>query len=267
MIEQGRAPSMDEPHAHAPPGPIGAPAWSRGDEPEDAAVVAEVLAGDVEAFAIIVRRYRDSYARFAAGMLDDVDAAEDALHAAFVRAFRTLDRCADPSRFGAWLYRLAASECLARSPKPVPARERVSTIAALPVDERAALLLHRVEELTLDEMAELTGEAAPVLAARLERAERRLRPGAGADESSSSRAPVTLSASFGARVMDSVRVESRVQRRVAERRVTPPESRAAVTAPAPSWWRRRFTVTVTPAKVMGAVALVALIAAVAAWLG
>lgn len=264
MIEQGRASSMDEPLEHAPPGPVGAPPWSHGDEPEDAAVIAEVRAGDVESFAVVVRRYRDSYARFAAAMLGDVDAAEDALHAAFVRAYRTLDRCRDPERFGAWLYRLVAAECVARAPQPAAPRDRASSIAGLPAAERAVLLLQRVEELSIEEMAELTGEGAAALRERLARAERRLRVGEGADLPELSTAPVALSPSFGARVMDTVRVEARVQRRVAERRVTPTES-PTVPAAAPSWWRRRVTVTVTPAKVVAALALLAVVAASVAW--
>lgn len=231
--------------AHAPPDAAAAVTWSSSADPVDADVVGEVLAGDVESYAVLVRRYRDSYARFAVGMLGDANAVEDALHAAFVRAFRTLDRCPSPSPFGAWLYRLVAAECLARAPRPPVVRERAATPLDLPPEEREALLLHRAEELTLDEIAELTGHGPDLLRERLARAERRLGPNAIA------KAPAAPSASFGARVMDSVRVEARVRRRVAERRSTPREAMAAVAEAAPRerWWSRRTTVTLTPGRV------------------
>jgi len=77
----------------------------------DAEVVAAVLAGDASAFAILLGRYRDSYTRFAVRMLGDREDADDALQSAFVRAYRNLATCEDPSRFGAWLHRIAINEC------------------------------------------------------------------------------------------------------------------------------------------------------------
>lgn len=262
MIEPGRPAPASEATTHLPPEPMGAPAWSSGAEPGDAAVVAEVLAGDIEAFAILVRRYRDSYTRFVVGMLGDAGEADDALHTAFVRAYRTLDRCPDPARFGAWLFRLVAAECATRAPQRASAGDRAATLAALSPDGRVALLLHHVEELSLDEMAELTGEAASSLRESLARAERRLRGGAAGAIPASARAPATLGASFGARVMDSVRVEARVRRRVAERGVTPTDA-PVVPAPMPSWWRRPVTFTLLPGRLLLLAILVLAIAAAA----
>ncbi|PYP73815.1 MAG: hypothetical protein DMD41_04270, partial [Gemmatimonadetes bacterium] len=53
-------------------------------------MVRAVLAGDVEQFAVLVRRYRDRYARYAAHMLGSADAAEDAIQDALIRAFDQL---------------------------------------------------------------------------------------------------------------------------------------------------------------------------------
>src|SRR3989454_3331484 len=70
----------------------------------DGEVVRRVLAGDAGAYAMLVARYRDRLGRYAVHMLGDRQDAEEALQDAFVRAHRSLARCDDPERFGAWLY-------------------------------------------------------------------------------------------------------------------------------------------------------------------
>jgi len=62
-------------------------------EATDAEVVRAVLAGDVERYAVLVRRYRDRFARYAARMLGSRDVAEDAVQDALVRAFDRLADC------------------------------------------------------------------------------------------------------------------------------------------------------------------------------
>ena len=87
----------------------------RPDAPSDAECVGAVLAGDAEAFATLVERYQHEYMRFAVRMLGSREDADDALQAAFVRAYRALAQCRDPGRFGAWLYRIVANECRTRA--------------------------------------------------------------------------------------------------------------------------------------------------------
>ena len=65
-------------------------------ELSDAALVDIVLRGESEAYARLVARYRDRYARFALHMLGNREDAEEALQDAFVRAYRSLHRCGDP---------------------------------------------------------------------------------------------------------------------------------------------------------------------------
>jgi RNA polymerase sigma-70 factor (ECF subfamily) len=54
----------------------------------DASLVAGALAGNLDAFAALVHRYRDSYTRFAVRMLGDLADAEDVLQSVWMRAFR-----------------------------------------------------------------------------------------------------------------------------------------------------------------------------------
>src|SRR5689334_25108271 len=82
-----------------------------GMESSDAALVARVLHGEVNAYSVLVSRYRDKYARYAVHMLGDREDAEEALQDAFVRAYRSLERCDDPARFGAWLYGILVNRC------------------------------------------------------------------------------------------------------------------------------------------------------------
>jgi len=66
----------------------------------DAETVAQVLAGDSAAYAILVGRYRVQFARYATRMLGNREDAEEALQDAFLRAYRSLAKCEDPARFG-----------------------------------------------------------------------------------------------------------------------------------------------------------------------
>src|SRR5258705_3979055 len=82
-----------------------------GMESSDAALVTRVLQGEVNAYSALVSRYRDKYARYAVHMLGNREDAEEALQDAFTRAYRSLARCEDPERFGAWLFRILVNRC------------------------------------------------------------------------------------------------------------------------------------------------------------
>lgn len=167
----------------------------------DAVLVVQTREGDQLAFAELVRRHRDRHARFATRLLGDSDEAEDVLQSVFVRAFRHIDRCDDPERFGAWLHRIVVNECRTfatrrgrrelRLVRDEQVMERVVTedavgdpalrmriaeaLGTLPVDQREAFLLKHVEELEYEEMAEVTGAGVSALKMRVKRAIERLR--------------------------------------------------------------------------------------------
>ena len=165
---------------------------------DDADVVARVLAGDGEAFGILIRRYEPGLLRFATRMLGNPDAAADAVAESLVRAYRHLAQCRDPSRLRSWLYRITGNRCrshLARrhttdiplSEAPAPAlaeasdtwellerREQVALVdralAALPAEKREAFVLKHVEGMSYEEMAAVTGARIPTLKMRVHRA-------------------------------------------------------------------------------------------------
>jgi RNA polymerase sigma-70 factor, ECF subfamily len=169
----------------------------------DEEAIVRVLAGEADAFAAIVHRYRDNYARFATRMVGNRADAEDVLQLAFVRAYRALDQCRNPARFGPWFYQIVVNECRAFATRRTR-RERwyaadesalagiaVEEPAAggdgptlgeiqraldqLPVEQREAFVLKHVEEVDYETMSELTGAGVSALKMRVKRACDRLR--------------------------------------------------------------------------------------------
>ena len=167
----------------------------------DAALIGRVLEGDVQAYGVLVARYRDRYARYAVHMLGNREDAEEVLQDSFVRAYRSLARCADRERFGAWLFRILANRCrtaggrrgrhervlvhddaalVAAAEGPVAERaawreEIVRALARLDSDQREAFLMKHVEELSYEEMTEITGVGISALKMRVKRACDRMR--------------------------------------------------------------------------------------------
>lgn len=81
----------------------------------DAEAVQAVLGGDVEQYAVLVRRYRDRYAGYATRLLGSVDAAEDAMQEAFIRAYDNLGQCRNPENFRGWFFLILRNCCYAEA--------------------------------------------------------------------------------------------------------------------------------------------------------
>jgi RNA polymerase sigma-70 factor (ECF subfamily) len=170
------------------------------DAPSDEALVAATQLGDTSAFAELSRRYRNSYLRFAVRMVGNHDDAEDALQSAFIRAYRAMGQCRDPSRVRAWLYQIVANECRSlairrkrrerRIVRDEPAMRAASVeppadqnimedveyaLMQLDVDQREAFIMKHVEQLSYEEMVEITGDGISALKMRVKRACARLR--------------------------------------------------------------------------------------------
>jgi len=70
-------------------------------------IVEEVLAGDNEAFAGLVRLFQESVWRIAATILRDRDATENLVQQVFVDAYLHLDQYEPGTDFGAWIRTVA----------------------------------------------------------------------------------------------------------------------------------------------------------------
>src|SRR5215468_4009887 len=81
-------------------------------EETDAAVVAQVLAGDQDAFRVLVGRYSRSIYRVAYRLTGNRQDAEEIVQETFLRAYKSLERFESRANLGTWLYRIAVNRAL-----------------------------------------------------------------------------------------------------------------------------------------------------------
>jgi len=168
----------------------------------DSTIVRQVLAGDPEAFALLVDRHHARCLKVATGLLGDSDDAEDAVQEAFVRAYRHLGSYREQDRFGAWVLHIVVNQCrthrarvarrastdtdldrLVESSDSADAAvheteqraELARALAQLGADQREAVILRFSNELSYEEMAKVTGVGVSALKMRVQRACARLR--------------------------------------------------------------------------------------------
>ncbi|MAT64988.1 MAG: RNA polymerase subunit sigma [Gammaproteobacteria bacterium] len=70
----------------------------------DDVVVGQVLAGNVQAFEVLIRRYNQRLYRLARGILSDDQDAREAVQESYVKAYLSLDGFRGPGGFATWLY-------------------------------------------------------------------------------------------------------------------------------------------------------------------
>jgi RNA polymerase sigma-70 factor, ECF subfamily len=167
----------------------------------DADIVARVLAGDTEQYAAIVERYQRALFRHAVAMVLDHDAAADMVQDAFVRAYTNLKECRDPRRFRAWLFQTLRNRCLDYLKEPrrghlrfadaepllsnadgpaafVDSRELqldiTRALAQLPPEQREAFVMHYVDGLDYESMADVLDVSVSALKMRALRARQAL---------------------------------------------------------------------------------------------
>ena len=75
----------------------------------DQDVISRILAGERDAFAMLIGRYSDPLYRHALGMTGSPDVAEDILQTSFIKAYHHLGEVR--GRFDAWLFRIVANGC------------------------------------------------------------------------------------------------------------------------------------------------------------
>jgi RNA polymerase sigma-70 factor (ECF subfamily) len=172
--------------------------------PSDAAVIGRVRAGELEAFALLVERYRARCVRLARRLLADPDEADDAVQDAFIRAYRSLDRYEERERFGAWLLCIVANRCHSASASaarrarvagdwwhaqrclagestrpadadPALAARLAAALDALPAPTRDAVVQRYAHELSYEEIAGRTGVGVSALKMRVSRGSAQLR--------------------------------------------------------------------------------------------
>ena len=168
-------------------------------ELSDGTVVQRVLDGDIELFRLLVERYREQFGKYAVALVGDPDAAADAMQEAFIRAYRSLESCRDPDRFGAWFHRILTNQCHDARPKrpnpgsidqlDPPGRDHAdreveqhelgraigAALDRLTAEQKEAFVMKHVDGRSYEEMAELTGVGIDALKMRVHRARDSLR--------------------------------------------------------------------------------------------
>jgi RNA polymerase sigma-70 factor, ECF subfamily len=157
-------------------------------------LVERAAAGDLGAFAELVRAYERRVASVLYRLLDDRRDVEEATQDVFVQAWRNLGRFRGEAQLFTWLYRIAVNEALMRrrrkrhdvqelderlaaAPDLEPGLRDllVRELAALPFEYRAAVVLRDVEGLTNAEVAEALGISVAAAKSRIHRGRMQIR--------------------------------------------------------------------------------------------
>ena len=178
---------------------------------DEARLIEQVRSGNTEAFEYFVRQYQRKITRVAYRLLRDVGEADCAAQESFLRAWQNIDEFREGSTFETWLTRICINWCKDRlkrrrlvlyfhqteetadeggprdtTPHPDPSperrarsreiRERVRTaMEDLSPRQKAVFTLKHFEELSIPEIAELTGLDPGTVKSHLFRAAQKIR--------------------------------------------------------------------------------------------
>ncbi|MEA2684238.1 MAG: hypothetical protein QOK05_2566 [Chloroflexota bacterium] len=172
-------------------------------EPKVNNMLDRARSGDRDAFALLVDRYGLMVLRTARLIVRDPDLAEDVCQETFFKGWRRLSTLRDEDP-GAWLNRIAANEAVSawrRRHRLQALRERIGmdpggrppltpearldlgrALDRLKVDDRAVVVLHYYQDLSVEETARALGIPVDTAKSRLKTALKRLRDFSGAEE-------------------------------------------------------------------------------------
>jgi RNA polymerase sigma-70 factor (ECF subfamily) len=175
------------------------------ERPSDAELMGRVQAGDRDAFAKLVDRYKDAMVNYLSRLTGSRPKAEDMAQETFLRLYHNRDRYREDGKFQAFLYKIATN--LARSenrreqrrkllrlalfsggngagPVENPQsqllikeahRKLVEAIVRVPMRFRVPLVLHEIEGLSYQEVAQAVGCRPGTVKSRISRGRRCLR--------------------------------------------------------------------------------------------
>ena len=175
----------------------------------DGELIAKAISGREDGFEELVRRYQRPITSYVYRMLGNYDASLDVTQEVFIKVYNSLEKYSSEYKFSTWLYRIAHNAAIdymrrnsvsqqsiesenadgtyqlqLESPQPTPEQERErsewrteidSVVKCLPVVYRELILLRHTQDLSYDEIAEVTNLPLGTVKNRLFRAREMMR--------------------------------------------------------------------------------------------
>ncbi|MFC5602018.1 RNA polymerase sigma factor [Sporosarcina koreensis] len=165
-------------------------------------LIQQVLAGDKQAYAHIINKYKNQLYATILRMTKNPQDAQDLVQDAFIKVYRNLGKYDASGSFSSWLYRVAINHCMdefrkkrystiqveideakvvnREHPEVVflkkeKSRQLERLIATLPEDERLIILLRYVNEISYEEIGEVMDVPLSTVRNKLHRAKKKMR--------------------------------------------------------------------------------------------
>ncbi|MCX5808079.1 MAG: sigma-70 family RNA polymerase sigma factor [Proteobacteria bacterium] len=164
------------------------------DQKLEAEIVAKILKGDRQAYALLVEEYKSPIYNLAYRMTGNAEDAEDLTQETFIRAYQYLWRYDPRKKFFTWLYTIAvnliknhfkknkkeklseelsASSLIDNNPSPeaklIETQEISTYLLRLKDDLRVLLIMKYMQELSFEEIARITGKSLSAVKMRIYR--------------------------------------------------------------------------------------------------
>jgi len=164
--------------------------------------IAGAREGAPDAWRVLFRRYQLPLYVFVQELVRHEQTSLDLVQETFIRAVRHLTSLRDDAKFGSWLFGIAHQQCLQhfrRAGRELPSGDNLPDLpddtpgpaqlliredmaaevrklfAQLPPQQRAVLVLHFMEDFSLEDIANVTGAPLGTVKSRLHHAKRALK--------------------------------------------------------------------------------------------
>ncbi len=172
--------------------------------------VPQARAGEPAAWDTLFKRYQLPLYVYVFELVHDEQTSLDVVQETFINAVRHIGSLRDDGKFGSWLFGIAHQKCIQRWRKQNRERDALEEIAEspleveddprellirreqesefmsllnqLPLPQRSVVLLHFVEDFSLEEIADITGAQPGTVKSRLHYAKKALRKLIGESE-------------------------------------------------------------------------------------
>ncbi|MBA4123727.1 MAG: sigma-70 family RNA polymerase sigma factor [Acidobacteria bacterium] len=175
----------------------------------DGELIEKAIGGREDEFEELVRRYQRPITGYVYRMLNNYDASLDVTQEVFIKVYNSLEKYSSEYKFSTWLYRIAHNATIdymrrnsvyqqsleaenadgsyqlqIESPRPSPEQEREQSewrteieliVKCLPTVYRELILLRHTQDLSYDEIAEVTNLPLGTVKNRLFRAREMMR--------------------------------------------------------------------------------------------